>query len=477
MTGSASGLPTTLAEAPSPVPAGVVDALAARAAHSDPTRLLAQVQGTGGCARPIRLRGEVLRLNATTGEVIEHYSTNGEPDGVALVACGNRRESVCPACSHTYRYDTYHLVAAGLRGGKGLPESVSAHPRVFATFTAPSFGLVHGVRRADRKGRPGMCRPQRRMRLCPHGRPTGCHIRHSDADSRVGTPLCGDCYDYTAAVLFNAHVSVLWHRFTTYLPRELAALAGVRVRDVRELVKVSYVKVAEYQRRGAIHLHAAIRLDSAPVLKYLGQYAPPGGLFTTALLTAAVQAASARVALTVDDPTAPARPRLLTFGDLDVRPIAPVGDPTRVDTAQTVAGYIGKYVTKSIDAPGIPDRRIRRASDLWDLRCSEHYARLIRTAWEIRHAWAHQLGYGGHIATKSRRYSVTYRELRRARRDNQRARRLGVPVAALADLDGDQVLTVADWRYAGYGHRTVGDAWLAQLAAAQARSYRPAPTR
>jgi hypothetical protein len=144
-----------------------------------------------------------------------------------------------------------------------------------------------------------------------------------------------------------------------------------------------------------------------------------------------------------------------------------------------VAGYIGKYVTKSVGAPGVPDRPIRRAGDLSTLGCSEHFTRLIRTAWEIRRAWAHQLGYGGHITTKSRRYSLTYRELRRVRRDHQRARRLGIPVAALADLDDDQVvLTVADWRYAGSGHRTVGDAWLAQLAADQARSHRrPAPAR
>jgi hypothetical protein len=31
--------------------------------------------------------------------------------------------------------------------------------------------------------------------------------------------------------------------------------------------------------------------------------------------------------------------------------------------------------------------------------------------------WAHMLGYRGHFATKSRRYSTTMRALRRARRD------------------------------------------------------------
>ena len=36
-----------------------------------------------------------------------------------------------------------------------------------------------------------------------------------------------DCYDYEAAVLFNLHATALWRRFTTYLPRHLARLAGV----------------------------------------------------------------------------------------------------------------------------------------------------------------------------------------------------------------------------------------------------------
>ncbi|WP_371272979.1 replication initiator [Streptomyces sp. MUSC 14] len=34
------------------------------------------------------------------------------------------------------------LITAGLRDGKGTPEHVVAHPRVFA-FTAPGFGPVH----------------------------------------------------------------------------------------------------------------------------------------------------------------------------------------------------------------------------------------------------------------------------------------------------------------------------------------------
>ena len=54
--------------------------------------------------------------------------------------CGTRRESVCPACAEVYRWDAYHLIAAGLRGGKGVPDSVCQHPATFLTLTPPSFG-------------------------------------------------------------------------------------------------------------------------------------------------------------------------------------------------------------------------------------------------------------------------------------------------------------------------------------------------
>jgi hypothetical protein len=48
--------------------------------------------------------------------------------GVLLKACGTRRESRCPSCAATYRADAYQLLAAGLKGGKGVPESVAGTP-------------------------------------------------------------------------------------------------------------------------------------------------------------------------------------------------------------------------------------------------------------------------------------------------------------------------------------------------------------
>jgi hypothetical protein len=110
-----------------------------------------QVAATGGCSAPVRLVGASQVIDAGTGEVLHVYRTADEPTGHLLVACGNRRGSVCPACAHIYQRDVFQLIRSGLAGGKSVPESVREHTRVFATLTAPSFGAVHT--RRERNGK------------------------------------------------------------------------------------------------------------------------------------------------------------------------------------------------------------------------------------------------------------------------------------------------------------------------------------
>ncbi len=119
-----------------------------------------------------------------------------------------------------YRADTYQLIRAGLTGGKGVPATVADHPCVFVTLTAPSFGPVHSRREKD--GRLLRCRPRRSSRTCPHGIRMSCAEKHAPDDSRLGEPLCPECYDYTGSVLFNACAPELWRRFTITLRRTLA---------------------------------------------------------------------------------------------------------------------------------------------------------------------------------------------------------------------------------------------------------------
>jgi hypothetical protein len=86
------------------------------------------------------------------------------------------------------------------------------------------------------------------------------------------------------------------------------------------------------------------------------------------------------------------------------------------------------------------------------------------------------LGYRGHFLTKSRRYSVTFGQLRQRRTDYRRAQNHPGgetdPWGRL--LDDRLVLLDATWIYAGTGHATTGQHGLALAAAARAREHEQA---
>ena len=209
--------------------------------------------------QPVLLRGRVDQIDGATGELLHRYTTVHEPGGVLSIACKTRRASRCPPCAETYRADTYQLIRAGLTGGKGIPATVAQHPCVFTTLTAPSFGPVHASR--ERDGKALACHPRRNAGACPHGVRMSCPQKHARDDDRLGEPLCADCYDYTGSVLFNACAPELWRRFTITLRRTLAHQSGFTGKAFTAQARLSYAKVAEYQRRGVVHLQAIIRLD------------------------------------------------------------------------------------------------------------------------------------------------------------------------------------------------------------------------
>jgi hypothetical protein len=445
-----------------------------------------QVAATGYCAHPVRLRGRVEQADPQTGEVRTTYSTDREPDATLLKGCGNRRASVCPSCSATYQTDQFHLLAAGLRGGKGIPETVAGHPRLFVTFTAPSFGQVHSRRAQGLLVFP--CHPYRQGQKCPHGRRVGCWQRHDPDDPRLGEPLCGRCYQAGAQVLWNALAGRLWSRTTIYLYRTLAKAADMTEAELRRLVRISFAKVAEYQKRGAVHFHAVIRLDAAAGCTCPACVLPPPEEFTAGLLEQAVKEAAATVTVAcpvVDEDqgvTLVARwgeqlhVRHLTLDD---------GEDDGRLSAEQVAGYVAKYATKSTEALGVTlDHRIGEV-ELEDLDVPAHVAELVRACWELGarpslrslrlRNWAHMLGFGGHFSTKSRRYSTTLGTLRRARIGYAIRRRRGdaLPLDAWGRPEDDQaVIMVASWIYVGRGYQTTGEAWLAASAAARAREER-----
>ncbi len=80
----------------------------------------------------------------------------------------------------------------------------------------------------------------------------------------------------------------LWRYTSNAIPRELARLTGMSERRLRARVRVSYVKVAEYQRRGALHFHILLRLDRAQPPDEAETVEPPPAEFTAELLEQAV---------------------------------------------------------------------------------------------------------------------------------------------------------------------------------------------
>jgi hypothetical protein len=83
------------------------------------------------------------------------------------------------------------------------------------------------------------------------------------------------------------------------------------------------------------------------------------------------------------------------------------------------------------------------------------------------------LGYGGHVLTKSRRYSITFGQLREARTDHRRAHRHpdGERDPWGRPLDETTVLVVKTWTYAGTGSTGADDSALALASAARAREH------
>jgi hypothetical protein len=328
---------------------------------------LAQGDRCGWCRRPVRLR-------PTSGQRV---SSDLLPDGTLLKACGNRRETRCPACATVYRDDARHLVRAGLAGGKGVDEAVHF----------PGAGL-------EQRTIP---------RHCAHGRPLQCSGTHLGDDPDLGSPVCSDCYDFEGAVLHNAVTPELWRRTTIYLQRQLAAVLGTTQAECRRRVRLATCRAAEFQRRGVVHLHAVVRADPADPDE------PP--VTVDQLTIACLRAATA---VSVPHPRGVAR-----WGEqVDVQPI-------EGDDAQRVAGYIAKYATKSSVSSGELDHRVISDEDIATREIPAHLRDMAAAAWRLgaetelesfrlrRHA--HSLGYGGYFLSKSRGYSTTFAALRRAR--------------------------------------------------------------
>ncbi|WP_433027575.1 replication initiator [Actinomycetospora sp. CA-053990] len=460
----------------------------AAAVRDDHDRWMSHIAGAAGCSHPIRLVGNVTHVEASTGRITRDVHTTEMPDGVLYTPCGNRRASVCAGCAETYRADTYQLVTAGLVGGKGVPATVGEHPCVFLTVTAPSFGAVH-ARRIDRAGRTLPCRPRRDLEHCPHGHRLACFDRHADDAPELGRPLCLDCYDHPAQVVWNLHAGELWRRTM------IAARRGTKTLEKRHHIKLrlSYTKVAEFQARGAVHLHALVRLDGRDPTDLDAVLIPDARVGAHHLATVLRRAVEETRFSTAPHPARELGWPIVWGEQVDPRPVRlsrlDVDDSGEITTG-AVAGYLAKYATKATELAGHASTRLRPDTVRDYARLDTHPGRQIDASWHLGtrpetvdaeewaagwgrlRLWAHMLGFGGHFSTRSRRYSTTLGALRQARRD---WRREHAPRPdeddELADEDTTEVI-VNSLAFAGIGWHTSADALLANTSAANARARR-----
>ena len=282
----------------------------------------------------------------------------------------------------------------------------------------------------------------------------------------LGLPLCLDCYDHDGQVVWNAHVGELWRRTVIGVRRELARVARARGTTVR----LSYAKVAEFQRRGVVHLHALLRLDGVDQADK-DWIIPPDSVVLGDLVDAVRHAAAATSFLTEPHPVGGWR---IVWGEqLDVRPLRLRGDSDVTDRA--VVAYLAKYATKSTESTGHVSKRLTASTVDYYTDPHAHVGRLVDACWTLGSTdgwdglrrWAHMLGFGGHFGTRSRRYSTTLRALRAARRTWRRRE-----LVETREHVEETTLVVGSWSYAGSGWRTTADALLATSAAARAREQR-----
>ena len=435
----------------------------------------------GYCAHPVRLVGSSTTVDAETGQVLDTFSSDQSPLGVVYRPCGNRRADVCPSCSRVYARDTFEMLRAGLVGGKTVSTGVASNPVLFATFTAPSFGSVHGPRPVGGSTAGGRCRPRDTSETCRHGRPTSCMAIHDPHDPQGGAPLCDECYDWEGAVVWNWWAPELWRRTVMALRRAIAAKLDVPEGSLGESASLQYAKVAEFQTRGLVHFHALFRLDG------------PSGPGSPSPLDEAELAETFRRVINGVEYFAPPidaedTSRLIQWGSqIDIRPVRGAkGVDFQTDSlhAEQVAGYLAKYATKDVAAL---DHGQLRGAHLRQLeqRCKELATRGMAAGEDSPYLLLFKrnrtLGFRGHFSTKSRRYSITLGALRRARHRFQLMRadleRRGKPLdptgleeRLLADEESS-TLIVGSWAFQGSGWTRSGDRALALAAAARSREY------
>ena len=358
------------------------------------------------------------------------------PDGVLYVPCGDRRATSARRARRPTAPTPTNSSAPASSAAKASPPPSPPTRRCSPPLTAPSFGPVHTRQRQpqDGEGRalPDAPRPHRlparqapdlhrpAHRGPPLARPADLpgllRPRRTTSSGTPGPANSGAAPPSPSAALLK--------------PLERAH--GVKLR-------VSYGKVAEYQRRGVVHFHALIRLDLRRPRRPGCDTAPTGRDHRRTTWASSSPPPSPSTAL--PDAGLPRHHALLAHRpgarQLDVRPLRTGSVDRRRRTGREHRGR--RRLPRQVRHQGHRAHRAtaHRPDDRRDRRVlrdpDTHLGRLIAYACATRHParsiattteqqrqdwhdtygrlrrWTHMLGFGGHFATKSRRYSTTHK--------------------------------------------------------------------
>ena len=460
---------------------------------TDRQRLLNEVRRAGNCSHPVRLSGEVVDL--ATGEVRSQgllvackdrrqvvcpsCSSLYKADAWILVSTGLEGGKDVPVSVATHprlfvtltapsfgpvhttssngscaEFNAYSgtnpasedahiardtIVRAQFDALDGAPNNARNHSVLRAEFGATNrarFDALDGAHpcatggAAIRAHRDAQEDAQFRAHRCFTNRGQ-CFTRHDRDDPELGHPLCPTCYDYEGAVLWNATVSKLWNNTVQWIRRLLAEASGLSQVSLRRIAQVHYLKVAELQRRGLVHVHAVIRLD--------GPDGPEDAVpewMSSALLTSVVGKAVRRAVAVAPNGVA------CRWGTvLDLRQL-----PLEGEDARKVTSYLAKYSTKTTDGSRDLAHRFHSRRQI-RIHVGDPHARMMaETAWdlasrpELKHLHlrdhAHTLGFTGQLITKSRRYSTTFTRLREVRAEYMAGVNAGGVISGTFSFDG-----------------------------------------
>lgn len=150
---------------------------------------------------------------------------------------------------------------------------------------------------------------------------------------------------------------------------------------------------------------------------------------------------------------------------------------------EQVAAYLAKYLTKTTEEFGLTGS-VRSAEHARLIGATPHVVRIVETAQRLAREGAEYarlgerlstLGYRGHPITKSRRYSVTFGHIRRARRLFRSRPATLDPEADIREVLDDEAPegfeVVSSFVYVGRGYLSFHEAAEAVRSAALARAH------